>query len=1414
MADNKRFTKKLNVKTLGEDTEINFDTDKFNIDSPSEVNVITGDLNVDASGNVTYETNDFAINTVGKSGTFKVDGNIVVTGEVDLKDVTNRIYVSKNGNDSLDGRSWPKAKRTIKAALELAKQLVDEQEYEHYHTAIFIASGEYVEECPLEIPEGCAVIGDSLRSVTVKPQNPYSDVFYVGSNCYAYGMTIRGHRLFPSALDITPEGYAGANGRYLPRRTKQVGWAFSFTPGSRIRVSPYIQNCSSISGSGVFGSPDFVPGGGGVLVDPSVCAEGNRINSVVIDAFTQINVGGIGVKVVGRGYMQLVSFFVNMCQFGILCVDGGHVTLLNSNCSFGNYAFWAEGKRTLVREPDVDLDTEIPAVEFSSNSPYALARNLLIENKSVYQQSVVDWVDSQIAGNIPPYIGFNYNSELCYRDVGYIVDALVLDLLTKSKKYSQRAGDAYWVGNQNLIAGQEQQTILAIEKLRDLITNDLGADSSIPEIQSSITQITTTISSGSSGTDTELKENYPYISARAILNSRRRTYQLKVIEWINLQIQQDIPPFSGFVYNNGKCARDVGLIVDAIIEDLKTESLIYSRRAGSAYWDGVVNFVSGQEQQTVFAIDKLHELILADLTSGDPAILRIGSSINTVKDFIYNSPVKPFEDARILINKNRKLIENELILYVDSVYPTLEYDRLKCRRDINYIIDAIISDLVTGTGRACRTAGNAYWKGVIDIPFVDPEITIQGQESQTIAALDLIVELITNLIINQDIAITEGNTEVQYKDISLVTGGYAEQFVEWSIKEIQSIIQNGPDKDDLLFSPMFEDARTLLTKNKNFIAADTIAYVNTTYPTLDYDQDKCKRDVGYIIDAIVSDLATNSRESTLMAGNAYWRGVTAAISQAFINQVPETISAIDYAKRLCVKAIDNDSTPPIGKPELVNPTDMYIRSDGQRMFVLGGTGPKVFEFELSTPWDQTTLRYVRSFSVRSDEINPQGITFSTNGDFMFVIGVGEVSEVDDGRIVFKYSLSENWDISTSILVDSFDVSDHVRSPSGMTFDPTGLNLYIVGSSDARIYHYLLSSPWDIQTSSFVSDYSTVFEDNFPTAITYREFGDEKHLYITGSVNDIVVNYALNSAGELVENMFVQSTSIGELESELTGISISENGDRLYVVGLVRDRVISYDLLLPWDISSAEFKAESMVGFFRTPYQNLIPQEFTSVVYEIYDNALVCDSTFYLKEGMAIRFVPINTTLIFGGLDKTKIYYIVNIDADTFTISDTEGGEPIELEDYSLGELRLAVNPVVQSARYDIESNFNKIIAIIRDGPEELEEEFGSLIEATGYTLSYAGAGIDYSKLSKGQGGVGIADPNKYTIELDGGRVFMVATDESGDFYVGKINPTDAGETPNPLFRINQQSGAIDGRAFYQSIFGFVAPFVLALTRRK
>lgn len=324
--------------------------------------------------------------------------------------VANRLHVSKNGDDSNSGQSWFAAKKTIASACAAAAQLIGNGTFTDQHVVILVAAGDYNEICPITVPEGVSIVGDNLRSVTVRPQGAGINVFQLNSKCYVYGITVRGHSLYPSALDITPTGYANASGKNLPRSTEQKGWAFSFEPGAQILVSPYIQNCSSISGDPgdptkpQTGSGNF-PGGGGVCVDSNIISPLSRINSIVVDAFTQINLGGIGVKVVNKGYMQLVSFFVNFCQFGILCVDGGHVTALNSNCSFGNYALWAEGNRSLESNSTTSgTQTQTflgpqPSQGFQLNTFVADPRNVQVTLNNVIQTLNLDYVITTPSGS-------------------------------------------------------------------------------------------------------------------------------------------------------------------------------------------------------------------------------------------------------------------------------------------------------------------------------------------------------------------------------------------------------------------------------------------------------------------------------------------------------------------------------------------------------------------------------------------------------------------------------------------------------------------------------------------------------------------------------------------------------------------------------------------------------------------------------------------------------------------------------------------------------------------------------------------------------------------------------------------------------------------------------------------------------
>ena len=67
------------------------------------------------------------------------------------------------------------------------------------------------------------------------------------------------------------------------------------------------------------------------------------LKSMVTDAYTQINEGGIGIHLINQGYAQLVSVFTVCCSYGILAESGATCSITNSNTSFGNYGLVADG---------------------------------------------------------------------------------------------------------------------------------------------------------------------------------------------------------------------------------------------------------------------------------------------------------------------------------------------------------------------------------------------------------------------------------------------------------------------------------------------------------------------------------------------------------------------------------------------------------------------------------------------------------------------------------------------------------------------------------------------------------------------------------------------------------------------------------------------------------------------------------------------------------------------------------------------------------------------------------------------------------------------------------------------------------------------------------------------------------------
>ena len=103
-----------------------------------------------------------------------------------------------------------------------------------------------------------------------------------------------------------------------------------------------------------------------------------------------------------------------------------------------------------------------------------------------------------------------------------------------------------------------------------------------------------------------------YRSAAELMRLNRSFLQNEVIAWIDREVVLGTNPiFIGFVYDSEQCKRDIGLIVDSMIFDLKYGGYDRTVSAALKYRSNAsgLTAITDQLSQTLAAIDKLEEII-------------------------------------------------------------------------------------------------------------------------------------------------------------------------------------------------------------------------------------------------------------------------------------------------------------------------------------------------------------------------------------------------------------------------------------------------------------------------------------------------------------------------------------------------------------------------------------------------------------------------------------------------------------------------------------------------------------------------------------------------------------------------------------------------------------------------------------
>ena len=405
-------------------------------------------------------------------------------------------------------------------------------------------------------------------------------------------------------------------------------------------------------------------------------------------------------------------------------------------------------------------------------------------------------------------------------------------------------------------------------------------------------------------------QNQGFFNARTLMLANKPFLQEQVVAYVN-------QTYPGFEYNQEKCFRDVGILVENSAYDAAFGGNEKSVESGLAYYRGVVSLIAGQETQTTGAINYLNsltqsvivnttatDLLLGTgkysqvinwvLTDGDIASNSIEDCFDTVTTIINNGPSAApdvykstgpdaaFVSAEILMQANRKFIQENVINYINNELSNppknLKFNKIKCKRDVGLIVDSIALDMLYPTdGHSQSTfAGLQYFTQGNYVDNIISEIT---QTTQAIEYLkDLAVKVIQNVTPADDLVdryststqitvlepASDDEVVIVKRNFDVILDIIRGNNLGWSDK----IVSNGTPID----LQGVRNAVALLEANKDYMKDEVIAYIESPQGLnfTSYTQATCRRDVGFIVDSISFDMLHGGNRQSVQSGLSYY----------------------------------------------------------------------------------------------------------------------------------------------------------------------------------------------------------------------------------------------------------------------------------------------------------------------------------------------------------------------------------------------------------------------------------------------------------------------------------------------------------------------------------------------------------------
>jgi hypothetical protein len=820
-------------------------------------------------------------------------------------------------------------------------------------------------------------------------------------------------------------------------------------------------------------------------------------------------------------------------------------------------------------------------------------------------------------------------------------------------------------------------------------------------------------------------------NAQHLLELNRAFIQKEITAWIRTQITGNIAPFtSAFDYDEYKCERDVGFIIDRLIWDighggnLKTRAAAFSLlgafgEAGefSAPEESIPYVTLASEADEGVAAYEQLKLLVADVLAneapttvyqnvGQDSTAVVAQYINT--DYVAESGITTTTDDLIDIVITALTDQITDNLPARSVPNTAINIKTGTYREVLPIIvpaeTVVIGDEVRSTN-----AGPAG--SLIDVSDV----------KYSIGSLTRLETVVGQIILGSNVTESAGNTATQSAVFP-----FASSTEVTSVKQLVRMMQHqidyrvgttemgssvDPTGYNTTFLPGFKDARTLLRENKEFIKEEITAFLTANYSSVKYSKTKCKRDVAFIVDAMGYDLTYGGKWATLVAGTAYFDGDNSTSLQIDSTEIAATVAAYGRLKIVVQQIIANTTVTKSATNTATQWTDSTNLSGGSAANATVGalvdiitniiqgdsTESTTPQINITTIAGTNTLTSTAHGLAVGDAVVPRTTANGlVNGVKYWVVTVAtsdtfQLAATYGGSVLASFTNGAGLDIDLEV-IDYPTATNAVTSTTALiaaavTLDAaqetivTAATTYITTNFPALVYNSAKCQR-DVRLILEAVMFDFMFNSNFKTR-------EAAYSYLRATAADV---FTLN-----------QKTATRASFTYVKGLASANVGGNATAQARIETLMTMLDDIVfgatnNGSICQTDVRAADYARLQLERNRDYLVREITAYGAATYTTSIsaataatevfTCASTSWMQRGAPIRF----TGTVFGGVTTATTYYIQNVvSSTTFKISTTRDSNiAFDIGSNASGSMTVSLYYAVGSCERDVNAYLDAI----------------------------------------------------------------------------------------------------------------------------